>query len=530
MLLTNIYTGVFFALLAVGFLFRKNENNTLSKTVDIWFCVAVGLMASTFFSTFPLTKTYTYTDSSVFIYIGKMMQKGYLPYKDLFDHKGILLYLIQFLGAVLTPGNLTGIWLLEAINIVAATFILFKISGLFSEDRIVRYLSVIAVVVMCGMNTYEGGNFTEAYALPWISLALYIFLKYFKDFQYKFADIIWLGAGFAVVSLLRVNMAAIWIAVMPIILIRMIYRRQWKNVFNCALGFVSGLLIVYVPVLIYFLCTGSLKDFIDCYLMFNFGYSDGGSNWAGVLSAIGKGIQNLPYAVVAAVLGIWPFIKNRLYWLNIWVLVVSLYFSHMSGRYYQHYGMILLPMLVILFVCALTNLYEILSLKGLIKFKFKFPPNIIMILGLTMAIMAAFFLQYKWANLIREPMLQSGGVSELTQYIKDNSSKEDDVLIVGNDSKYYLLADRYTKNKYFYQTPPIKINDEIYEDFMCELDRCQSDLIIVMGTKEECLEREDNLGRVYQYLEMKAEEGTYECQTFGHYYVYIRAEEGAKNG
>ena len=214
MLITKIYIAAFCILAAAGFLFRKNENHTISKTTDMIFCVAAAVIASTFFSTFPLTKTYTYTDSSVFIYIGKMMREGYVPYADLFDHKGILLYFIQYLGVLLSPDSLTGIWFLEVLNMIATSWLIFQIAGLFTEDRMVKYISVIAVVVMCGMNTFEGGNFTEEYALPWISLALYIFLKYFQNFEYRFKDIVWLGAGFAVIALLRVNMAAVWVAVM----------------------------------------------------------------------------------------------------------------------------------------------------------------------------------------------------------------------------------------------------------------------------------------------------------------------------
>lgn len=522
MLLTNIYTAAFAALLVIGFFFRKNEDCSASKIVDLCFCIAVAFMASTFFSVFPLTKTYTYTDSSVFIYIGKMMQRGYVPYRDLFDHKGILLYVIQFLGSIMTPESLTGIWLIEVAHMIFTTCMLFKIAGLFTEDRSVKYISVIAVVIMCGMNTYEGGNFTEEYALPWISLALYIFLKYFINFEYQFKEIIWLGIGFGVVALLRVNMAVIWAVMMPIVLAVMLWKRQWKTIGNCAMGFCLGLILVFVPVCVYLLCTGSFQDFIQCYITFNFGYSDGGSNWAGVSSAIVKGLRNLPYAVAAIVLSLWPHIKNRLYVLNLLILTVSLYFAHMSGRYYQHYGIILLPMFVVVFVCALSNLYEILSVRGRIGFKMKFPGMFIMILGLVLAVVAVFFLQYKWANLIREPMMQAGGVSQLTEYIKDNSAEEEDVLIVGNDSKYYLLADRYTKNKYFYQTPPIKISDEIYEEFMEELEKCNSKLIVVMGDKETCMERDDNLGAVYQYLEEQSVSGRYCCETFEDFYVYKR--------
>ena len=524
MLLTNIYTAVFGTLIAIGFLFRKNDKTALARKVDVAVCIAIGLIASTFFSTFPWTKTYTYTDSSVFIYIGKMMKNGYIPYRDLFDHKGIILFFIQFLGAILTPGSLTGLWVLEVINISVTAYILYKVTGLFSEDRIVKWLSLITVIIMCGMKVWEGGNFTEEYALPWISLALYIFLKYFKSFEYRFSDIIWLGVGFAVVALLRLNMIAIWIAAMPLIIIRMIYKKQWKELGNCALAFSIGLCIICIPVLLYFLCTGSLRDFIDCYFIFNFAYSDGGTNWSAVISSIASGIKLQPYVIVAAILSVWPYAKRKEYLLNIWILLCFLYFSYMSGRYYDHYGITLLPMWTVFAVCGLSNLYNVLFFNDRIKFKLKLPGNKLMTLGLILAILGAFFLQYKWANLIRESMMQTGDVAQLVEYIEQKSEKEDDVLIVGNDCKYYLLADRKTENKYFYQNSPIKVSDKVYEGFISELDRCQSDLIIVMGNKEECLAREDNRGKAYNYLENQALKGLYECEMYDSYYAYIKVQ------
>lgn len=156
MLLKNIYLGMFAVLIAIGFLFRKNENGIISRRTDFAFCVAVSVVAATFFSAFPLTKTYTYTDSSVFLYIGKMMQKGLLPYKDLFDHKGILLYFIEYLGILISPNNLNGIWLLELFNMIITTWIMFKIASLYTNDRMVKYISIVSVIIMCGMDTFEG--------------------------------------------------------------------------------------------------------------------------------------------------------------------------------------------------------------------------------------------------------------------------------------------------------------------------------------------------------------------------------------
>ena len=59
---------------------------------------------------------------------------------------------------------------------------------------------------------------------------------------------------------------------------------------------------------------------------------------------------------------------------------------------------------------------------------------------------------------------------------------------------------------------------------MEELDRCESDLIVVMGEKTECLERGDNLGAVYHHLEKQYQEGLYQCEEFEHFYAYKRVE------
>ena len=40
----------------------------------------------------------TKIDSSVFRVVAFMMSKGFMPYRDSFDHKGPLLYIINWLG------------------------------------------------------------------------------------------------------------------------------------------------------------------------------------------------------------------------------------------------------------------------------------------------------------------------------------------------------------------------------------------------------------------------------------------------
>jgi hypothetical protein len=60
-----------------------------------------------------LTRSGSPDDHSIFAYIGWLMNRGFAPYRDVWDHKGPLLYYINDLGWKLTPGTTVGIGLLQ---------------------------------------------------------------------------------------------------------------------------------------------------------------------------------------------------------------------------------------------------------------------------------------------------------------------------------------------------------------------------------------------------------------------------------
>ena len=53
----------------------------------------------------------TDVDSSVFKTVALMIDKGYMPYKDSFDHKGPLIYVLNYWG--LKISYYRGVWLFE---------------------------------------------------------------------------------------------------------------------------------------------------------------------------------------------------------------------------------------------------------------------------------------------------------------------------------------------------------------------------------------------------------------------------------
>ena len=120
----------------------------------------------------PWVSSYSATDSSVFQTVAMMMEKGYMPYRNSFDHKGPLTYIINYVGRLLSKES--GIWFLEYISLVGTCFIMYKITRIF---RINLLQSIIAVFMGFSLlfEYFDGGNLVEKWAMPFIAIGIYIF-------------------------------------------------------------------------------------------------------------------------------------------------------------------------------------------------------------------------------------------------------------------------------------------------------------------------------------------------------------------
>ena len=61
----------------------------------------------------PLYPTNDWVDANIYFTIGRGMHQGLMPYRDLLDHKGPLLYLLHWAAAAVSSTSFFGVWLLE---------------------------------------------------------------------------------------------------------------------------------------------------------------------------------------------------------------------------------------------------------------------------------------------------------------------------------------------------------------------------------------------------------------------------------
>ena len=115
-------------------------------------------------------------DSLVFKHIGLALLQGKVPYIDLFDHKGPIVYFIDALGIGLTSGR-WGLYLVYCLYIAMTTYIWWLTASLFVRPR--QTVWPVAVALAAYLIVNVEGNLTEEWSLLPISYGLYVFVRHF---------------------------------------------------------------------------------------------------------------------------------------------------------------------------------------------------------------------------------------------------------------------------------------------------------------------------------------------------------------
>ena len=68
----------------------------------------------------PLGQRIPSRDPGVFLYIGAQILDGKVPYRDIWDHKGPVIYYIDALGLLLGRGSEWGVWALQFTGLWSA--------------------------------------------------------------------------------------------------------------------------------------------------------------------------------------------------------------------------------------------------------------------------------------------------------------------------------------------------------------------------------------------------------------------------
>mgnify|MGYP001046448757 FL=1 len=144
---------------------------------SIWCLGAAALVLVLCSKTSPLYAFNDWMDANIFFTMGKSMLSGKVLYRDVFDHKGPVLYLLYGLGWLLDHTGFIGVFVLEICG-----FSVFLGLGLCTAELLrgkplhpVWCLVPAAAVAAC--RAFSHGGSAEELLLPFLAAALYGLVK-----------------------------------------------------------------------------------------------------------------------------------------------------------------------------------------------------------------------------------------------------------------------------------------------------------------------------------------------------------------
>lgn len=408
------------------------------------------------------------TDSSVFKTIALLMEDGLMPYRDSFDHKGPLLYILNWIGNNISYYK--GIWLIEFLFMTATFFIVYKIARLSCNIR----NSFVVMLVSCSLLFYyfEGGNLVEEYAMPFIAAAIYIFIDYLKNNRVSRKRILISGVALGATSLLRPNMIAIWCVFCIMIFGMSVIKHDWEQLRTFVIWFLTGVLLILLPFFVWLTINNTLEYFWNQYIIFNSAYAS--AEFIARLRTFLHFFNTTVFMLSFFSILYSCIIKREL--LNVTYVVymiVNLAFIGMSGIGYGHYGMILVPAVAY----PLSLIFEELE-KEEIKGVSKAVSMFVWVYMMSVLVMpdSGFI---KNANINGQN--RSNQTAKVVDIIQNYTSEEDTISVYGNWNIVYVLSKRKPATKYSYQFPIGQVMPEIMEEHMEQLQENLPPIVVVQG-------------------------------------------------
>ncbi len=288
----------------------------------------------------PLYVFNDWFDPNYFLTVGRGMLKGVVPYRDLYEQKGPILYYIHAFAAMIDNTGFVGVYLIEIITAALFFFYCYKLLLLFVDTDVILFIPILSAIVYSSC-TFDKGDSCEELCLWCLVYSMYIgFRIIMQDKTLKKIDYFFVGFLGAVVLWTKYLMLGFFIGWIIAILAFLIINKEISRLFEIFLFAALGAVICSVLTCAYFVVNGSLGDLFQAYFYNNmFLYDPNGSH--GMLAIIKnlisgglKCVKN-PFITLMIVFGALALKKlNKKYLIYyLTCVLITMFFIYFKGSY-----------------------------------------------------------------------------------------------------------------------------------------------------------------------------------------------------
>lgn len=321
----------------------------------------------------PLYPTNPWSDPNCFHTMARGILQGKLPYRDLIEQKGPLLYYLHVPAVLLHPQGFFGVYLLEVLCLTAFLYLAWRMMALFGGEKCWP-LTLLAGVAIVSADAFVWGDSAEELCAPLMLWSLYDAMRYFLSDERKMSAACLVRNGVLVGCVLwtKFSLLGLHFAWMAVIAIEALVREKsiLRPLRMCAL-FLLGMLLSSLPWLILYAANGALGDLWQIYFVQNtLGYHRDINLFKNIVNGVlGGSRHNLFMAAMIASGTLYLLLAKRLrgkVWLKVTVVAMMLcagVFTYSGGWRHDYYYMIFASF-VPLGCIALARLWEIVKAHG----------------------------------------------------------------------------------------------------------------------------------------------------------------------
>ena len=328
---------------------------------------------------------------------------------------------------------------------------------------------------------FESGNLTEEYSLLFNFLVLSYFLKVDGRSNHKLSFLI--GFTLALSFFFRANNIGIQISILLALFFIKISQKKILQILKIGLISFAGILLPTVFISIYFWSKGLLGQMFNAAIIYNFYYAGKEIENA----SIGTGFTNIGWPSYIALLG-YVFLliqliiskkKVQLNSIHLFLLIslpMEIMLTNISGRALPHYFILWLPSIAALGAFAYASFSDRLLPQKWTRMLHQHS-SLLLKLFLPVLLIIYFvtgsFATYKniathflWE---RDSGIEKTGV--LASFIRDNTTKDQRILVWGADPGINFLAKRSSTTPYIFYPLYVKspFTEKMGEEFYAQL-------------------------------------------------------------
>ena len=288
-----------------------------------------------------------WVDVNCFFTVGRGILHGLVPYRDLYEQKGPLIYFLFALAGQISESSYLGVYLLEGLCFACFLYLGGRIAEVLSDWAHAFWPSAALLAILIPITpAFSHGASAEESFLPVLALGLYLVLKAMREKKpLTEAQGFALGLCAAAALWTKYTFCGLFAGLAVAVLLWYLFTGKARRLPRLILFFLLGCLALSAAVIGWFAAKGALPELWQAYFVNNLSqYSQNikGGRYDAPLPNL---LNNLPWSVPGALGLVWLTVRlKKRGWeaLAAWLSAGCLFmFTYISGRRYPYYALVL---------------------------------------------------------------------------------------------------------------------------------------------------------------------------------------------